>query len=489
MSEYTVFARRIGLVGVVQTLASLKGLIILPILTKTWGASGYGIWVQILVTVALLQPFVQLGLGSAIVRFLPSKGKRGIVQGIITALSVTLITGVAISLILFLLSNFVAANLLRGESAGLAIKIASPLIILEALSVIALNSFRIFGQIRRYAIIVLLQTFLEIGLIAFFVLLGHGLFGAIIALLIVKAITLAVTLYLIISYAGFALPDFSLLRPFLRYGLPLIPTAIFTIVVQSSDRYVIGFFMGAASVGIYSAAYGIGSSILMFSSYILYILAPTVFNLYDRNKIDEVKTYLSYSWKYFMMLSIPSAFGLSILAGPLLSSLTTPEFASAGKLIVPFVALSLILYGVYGIFSEVVLFSKRTRIFAIAFGAAAGINLGLNILLVPYWGIIAAAITTLIAYVMVASAVYFKSRQYVKFDIKLDFIVKSILSSVVMTLVIWAINPVGAVEIVLSIAIGAVVYFAVLFLLRGFKREESRIISKTLGLKRVHEKL
>lgn len=474
MSEYTVFAQRIGLTGVARTVVSLKGLIILPILTKTLGASDYGIWAQVLITVSLLQPFISLGLGSSTVRFLSSKGKRETGQGIFTVLSVILVTGMIATLVVFLVSDFLAINLLGSESAAAAIRFGSLLIILEALNTIALGSFRVFGQIKRYSIIILSQTALEIGLVAFFVLSGHGILGAIISLLITRSIILLVMLYLIVSYAGFTFPDFSLLRPYLTYGLPLAPTAIFNTIVSSSDRYVIGFLMGAASVGIYSAAYGIGSVILMFLQYIAYILAPTIFNLYDKRRIDEVKTYLSYSWKYLLMLSIPSAFGLSILAEPLLGSLTTAGFVSAGRFIIPLVALSMIFAGMRGIFAEVVQLSKRTGVFAITYGAAAALNLGLNILLVPHWGIIAAAVTTLIAYAMTAIIMYYQAGKYLKFDIKLDFIIKSTLSSVVMSAVIWVINPVGIVEILVSMIIGAIIYFAVLFLLRGFNRNEAR---------------
>jgi len=478
MSQYTVFAQRIGLAGVAKTIISLKGLIILPILTKTLGTSDYGIWAQILVTVSLLQPFIHLGLGNATVRFLSSRGKREIGQGVLTALSVALLTSMIAALAVFLLSDFLAITLLGSESAAAAIRLGSLLIILEALSAIALGSFRIFGQIKRYSIIILSQTALEIGLVAFFVLSGYGILGAIISLLITRGIILLITLYLIISHAGFAFPDFSLLRPYLVYGLPLVPTAIFALVVSSSDRYVIGSFMGAASVGIYSAAYGIGNVISMFLGYIAYILSPTIFSSYDKGRIAEVKTYLSYSWKYLLMFSIPSAFGLSILAEPLLGSLTTVEFISAGRFIIPLVALSMIFYGVYAIFGEVVRLFKRTRIFPIVFGTAAALNLGLNILLVPHWGIMAAAITTLVAYAMVAVIMYYQAGKYLKFDTKLGFIIKSILSSAVMTSVIWIINPAGIVKILISIVIGAIIYFAILFLLRGFSRNEIQFFFK-----------
>ena len=478
MPQYTLFTKRVGLAASTQIITVLRSLIILPILTKNLGASNYGIWAQVLVTISLLQPIIQLGLGNALLRFFSARGKKEIGQGVITALSVVLITGAAASIALFFSSGLLATNLLHEESAISVIRLASPLLFLEALNTIALSSFRIFGQIKRYTVVVWLRNALEIGLIAYFVLSGHGLAGAVTSLLISRGVTLAVMLCFIISYAGFSHPNFSGLRSYLAYGLPLVPTILFEFITSSSDRYVIGFLIGATAVGTYSAAYGIGSTILVFSGYIMYVLRPTIYKKYDEGKIDECKTYLSYSWKYLLMLVIPAAFGVSILAKPLLASLTTAEFVSTGRFIVPLVATGIVFYSVEQMFGAVLLLSKRSRIFASVFGIAGGVNLGLNFVLIPRFGIIGAAITTIVAYAIVAIVIYYKSRQQLRFDLNPGFIGKSVLSSVVMTLAIWAINPSGARWIILAIIAGTAVYFAMLFLLKGFKKNETQFFRK-----------
>ena len=477
---YKIFTKRVGLNAIARTIFQFKGLIILPILTKNLATSDYGIWTQILVTILLLQPFVSLGLGNSAIRFLSSKNKREIGQGILTVLSVTFVIGMIVTLVVFFSADLFARNLLKEASAIPAIRVGSILIILDALISMALGSFRIFGQIKRYSIIMLLEAILEIVLIAVAVLSGYGLLGAIISLLITKTVILLVILYFIISYAGFSFPDFSIIRPYLAYGLPMMPTALFELIIASSDRYVIGFFMGAASVGIYGASYNIGSITAMFMSFITYILAPTIFKLFDKGEISEVRSYLSYSWKYVMMLAIPSVFGLSILAGQLLSSLTTTEFISTGKFIVPLISLSMILNVMYGILGLVVRLSRRTVIFAITLSVAAALNLGLNVVLIPYWGVIAAAITTIAAYALAAIIMYKQANRIVKFDMKPGFILKSVLSSLLMTTVIWLINPVGMVNILLSVALGVIIYFTILFLLKGFNRNEVKFFYKLL---------
>jgi O-antigen/teichoic acid export membrane protein len=475
MTEYTVFAKRVGLVGITNLIMNFRGLILLPILTKTLGAAEYGAWSQILVTVSLAMPFVMLGLPSAMVRFLPAeREKKNVGKGFFTVILIILFTSLVFALSLFLLSNSLATLLLNDISFAPIFKIASVLVILEALNQTSLQAFRILGQIKKYSILAILQTFVEVGLVSFFVLSGFGLSGAIISLLITRGFILLLSLCLVISHIGFVFPDFSVLRPYLLFGLPLIPNVVFEIIVASSDRYAIGFFMDAAAVGIYSAAYGIACVTLVSLRPILYILAPTVFKSYDEGKIGEVKTYLSYSLKYFLMFSIPSVFGLSILAKPLLVTLTTSEFVSSGIFIVPLVALSMIFEGVRAIYGEVLMLFKRTKIFGIASIIAGLINLVLNIALIPYFGIVAAAITTLISYCILGFIMYYVSRKYMKFELNLSFIIKSVLASAVMIFIIEMLNPIGAVRILLAVGIGAIVYFCVLFLLKGFKKDEIR---------------
>jgi O-antigen/teichoic acid export membrane protein len=477
-SKYTLFlfARRIGLVGLARIITSLQGIILLPIMTKTFGASGYGVWAQILITIALVHPLLMLGFDSAILRFLPAKKKEEIGQGVITVLSIVLIIGLVASLIMFLSSDFLAIALLKEKSAAVVFKYASPLITISALNFIIRGSFRVFAQIKRYSGVLLFQTFLETGLIAFFVLSGYGLIGAVISLLIAGTITLLISLYLIISYAGLSSPDYSIIRPYLNYGLPLVPTLIFGFIISSSDRYVIGYFMGAEKVGIYSAAYGVGSIILMFSTYILYVLRPTVYGLFDKKKVDEVKMYLSYSWKYLLMFSIPSVFGLTILAKPLLTNLTTTSFISEGEFIVPIVAVSIVYYGVAMIFGVVLLSYKRPKVLASVYGCAAVLNLVLNIIFVPLWGIIGAAVTTFIAYYLLTIVIWYISYKRMKFNIQLGFLAKSIIASIFMSLIIWMVKPTGLITIFAIILISTIVYFSFLFLLKGFEEEELKII-------------
>ena len=487
--EHKLFIKRIGVVGVAQTFQSMKGLIYLPIFTKILGSSEYGIWSLILATIAVLQPFVLLGLQDAILRFLSPLSKEKIVQGLITILITVLITSSIISVIFFFSSDFLANVIFKEPSAVHIIQLAVPLIILDTVNMVILGSFRVFGMIKKYAAVLIIKTCLEIMLILFFVLSGYGLIGAMLSLIITEATSLIIMLFIIFSYAGFAKPDFLLLKPFLIFGLPLIPITLARFVIDSSDRYVIGFFMGAEKVGIYSAAYGIGVIPLVLSTYLIYVLGPTVYNLHDNGLIEKARMYLSYSWKYLLMLSIPSAFGLSILSRPLLLNMTTSKFVFDGIYIIPLVVLCIVFWGMEQIFSVSLLIFKRRKIFVIAFISGALTNLILNIVFVPQYGIIAAAVTTLIAYVLITIIIGYSSRQYFTFSLNFQFIAKCIFASVGMTVSIWIFNPMTIAEIIISIIMGIFVYFCLLIILKGFRKGEIQSIFDIFGLRKFYEKI
>ena len=180
------------------------------------------------------------------------------------------------------------------------------------------------------------------------------------------------------------------------------------------------------------------------------------------------------------MLAIPSVFGLTVLSKPLLKVLSIPEIVPEGSLVLPIIALSSLLFGTYVVFSQVHLLMKRTKILGILWGGAALFNLTLNVILVPLFGITAAAATTLFSYTLVTAITMLTSTQYLKFSVTPAFILKSLIASSAMSAVIWFLSPNGAVNVALVIGLGGIIYFAVLFLVKGFTRGEIRFFRRLI---------
>jgi O-antigen/teichoic acid export membrane protein len=122
-------------------------------------------------------------------------------------------------------------------------RILSLIVFIECLNVLLLDFFRTFQQIKRYSIFSFIRTWINVALVAYFVLSGYGIFGAVIGLLISSLVLFLIQAFLIGSEIGIKIPKFIHTREYLAFGLPLIPTALSHWVANSSDRYVIGILI------------------------------------------------------------------------------------------------------------------------------------------------------------------------------------------------------------------------------------------------------
>jgi O-antigen/teichoic acid export membrane protein len=182
------------------------------------------------------------------------------------------------------------------------------------------------------------------------------------------------------------------------------------------------------------------------------------------------------------MFSVPSAFGLWVLAKPIIAVLTTSEFVETGQSITPIVAFSIIFYGFGEIFALMLLLYKKSVLYSIVGGLAAVINFGLNIVLIPIYGILGAAISTLIAYIFYFIFMYYQTTKYLKINLMMFFIIKVLIASIVMWFFILILNPIGIIGIIFSIFIGGGIYFSIIFLLKGFRKNELKIITEIIGI-------
>ena len=173
-----------------------------------------------------------------------------------------------------------------------------------------------------------------------------------------------------------------------------------------------------------------------------------------------------------MTLSIPYTFATFIISDNVLHVLTTTEIAYQGSHITPVVAVAHLFLGIYTLLTYVLLLTKKTKKMAILWALSLPLNFGLNILIVPIFGIFGAALTTLLAYFIAMCGVLYFALKELKFNSNWYFIIKSILASTLMSFIIWNIDPVGNFQLILTIIGGIFIYVISLFFLQGFSSKE-----------------
>lgn len=479
MSERKLFAQRAGLMGLTQILSMIIRVLLVPILSKNMPVSDYGVWVQVNATIGLIPPLMGLGLSAAILRFLaPIKDKKEFQGEFYSIFAVVATISGIFSLVFFIFADPISQTLFNGNLE--VARALSVILFTESLITLPINVYGARQKIRIHSIFVLIDMILTVFLASYFILMGYGIYGAVIGILISKMLVLISMMIIVISKIGFSMPKFINIKKYMSFSIPLLPNNLSNWILNSSDRYIITLFLGTTFVGYYGPGYTVGHLISMFAAPLIFLLTPVLSKYYDEEKFNEFSKVLRYSTKYYLFLAIPSVFGLSILSKSILTILSTSEIASIGYLITPFTAVSYLLYGLKGIIGNVLIVQNKTKIIGFVVSISAIINLGLNIIIIPIMGINGAALTTLVSFILSFLVILYYSSKARLFNFDISFIIKSLIASIVMSLIIIYLNPVGIFLLLISIILGAIVYFGIILTLKGITKEEIKFFRNLL---------
>ena len=479
MSEYVRFIQRIGLVGLTNILISLSSLIFIPIITKSFTTAEYGMWAQVNTTIALVPNIANLGLPYTMVRFLSAeKDKEKIKDSFYPMISLTFISTVIICLLFLIFGNPIANALFNGSMQVLYI--TTLISFFACMNLMLISYFRTFQQMKRYSLFLVLQSYIGVFVSIYLTYAGYNIETVVLGLLTGYVAVFIMMAFLIVRYLGIGIGKWSNLKEQLAFALPTIPSNVSSWVVDSSDKYVIGILIGSVAVGCYSPGYALGSILLMFLSPFAVLLPAVLPEHYEKGNLEEVDKYLSYSMKYYMLLTVPAGVGMSVLSKPLLYIITTPEIALGGYMVTPFVCLGAIFMGMYGITNNILILEKNTMILGKLWIVVAISNIALNLLLVPYLNILGAAIATLLCYILAFVVTAIASRKTMRLPFNIKELLKIGFASAVMGIAVYLMHPIGIINVLISIVAGVIIYFAIIFILKAVTIKEIAIFKELL---------
>lgn len=200
----------------------------------------------------------------------------------------------------------------------------------------------------------------------------------------------------------------------LSLSLPLIGNSIASQVLDVSDRTMISSMVGNDAVGIYSTLYTVSSLSLIVWTAINSSFIPYLYeNMGDPQKTDKLRTLSSGILAMFSVV----AFLATMLAPEIVRILTTEQYYEA-IYIMPPIAAGVFFTAVSNMYSNVLIYFRKTQFIMISSALAAVLNVILNYIGIRQFGYIAAAYTTMIAYIVlgvsqmvVATKVYYNTTQ------------------------------------------------------------------------------
>ena len=202
-----------------------------------------------------------------------------------------------------------------------------------------------------------------------------------------------------------------ILKKMLKFSLPLVLSSSFTTILVIADRYSLNFISGLESVGIYSLGHKLANTLkIVIVLSVQATLAPTIFKMVNN---PGVKRFLSKTLTYFTFGLMVFVIGLSVFGQEIVKVLARhPDYWDAYH-IIPFIAFGIVFSMMKDNASYCLQIVKRSGIIASITVFVALLNIGLNILLIPFMGAIGAGLSTLMSQIIFFCAMlHFAQRYY-----------------------------------------------------------------------------
>lgn len=201
----------------------------------------------------------------------------------------------------------------------------------------------------------------------------------------------------------------ALLRRMLIFGAPLVPMAIAYWIFNVSDTILLGKLSTFEQVGLYGVAAKLTLALTLVNSAFGQAWAPRALHLYA-NQPEEARLFFGQVLTYLLIGFGLLGVGLIVFAPELLVILTAPAFYGATAAIPPLVFAAIALASTQ-ITALSISLTQKTYYFTIFSAIAALINISLNFVFIPRWGMVAAGWTTAVAYVFLTVAYFFISQR------------------------------------------------------------------------------
>jgi len=255
------------------------------------------------------------------------------------------------------------------------------------------------------------------------------------------------------------------LKPLFYYFLAAVSANLFT----NSDTIMLGFLSTDQEIGIYTAGSKICIMAFSVAGAFSTAIMPRMSFLLATGSHEEYSALLHRTFDYLMMLVIPVALGIMLLADEIVSVIGGTAYREAGN-IARIMSLGIIAYSiVVFIHYEVMGPQNNEKDVMKTTVISAVINVILNLVLIHFIGAVGAAIATLISKIIFAALCILKSQKQLSFRTLLSHIPSYIGASIAIIIVCTVSKHIlhaALTRLTMSAIISAIVYFGILWFMK-----------------------
>jgi len=396
MEDVKRFSFDVGWVLASSVVTLAIGFLLRIVLARWLGAADLGLYTMVITIQGIATFVASIGIPLALTKYVAEyKDRRDKLFEITSAAFIgSIILGLVVGALLYTLSGTLAGLFHMPELASLLRILAFALPFASILETL-LGLFNGLRQMRTYAYIIVLRSFLMTFFIVTFVWLGFGVEGAVwgIVLSVVGGCIFGLypsRRFLHINLHGLL----QGVKRLVSFGSQVFVADALGLVLAYTDIMLIGYFLSAEDVGYYGIAISASALFLLIPHAIQRITYPATSEYWSQNKHQSLSIMIDKSMKYSACILLPLGLGVGFFSKELITGIFGQEFIYAALplcvLLIGRVIRGSTIVPVGASFAGV----GRPDIPLKLSGISAGANVGLNILLIPPFGILGAAIAT-----------------------------------------------------------------------------------------------
>ncbi len=456
----------------IYALASIAtpfvSLVLAPFLTDHLSSTDYGILAILNTIVSLLAGLTQLGLGPAFFRsysydYESLEDRLGVLSTVIILMS---LISIPVTTLIILIAPWLSVLLFNTPSLSDPLRIAAVVVLAQNFSVPGLAWLRAENRAMVFSILSIASLLMT--LLATIVLVGPlhlTVVGAMIATGCGYVLIVICTIPYMLLKAGVRL-RFDIAQGLITFGLSQVSSFVSIWILQLSDRFLLGRLGSLSQTGSYSLAYSLGSvlSVVVLSPFQL--AWPSI--MFTIAKKDNAADIFRPIFAWYSIIILFAAFSLSF-AGTIILNLLFPLPYHSAAPIIPIIAMSIMFYGFYYIFMTGSNILRKVWFIFLFTTAAAVINVILNIILIPFFGSIGAALATLLAYALLAGIAYVVNQRIYPIFFKMHLYIIALLIGIALyagsnflAQAYGAIEALSISFVALALYIGCLVYIGIM---------------------------
>ena len=361
---------------------------------------GYGTLYWVIGILAIVQLAADLGIGKSSARYFSEyreKDPGQIPHLIRSTLTFKVVVMTLVAYLLLMFHEQIAVAL--GEPAAAPFLAAGVLYIaVFSFGTFTQVAFQGFNHLGYSALVQAISGFARLVFAVGFVLAGLGALGAFFGYIVGYALAAVVGLTLLYykfyrEYDPADEYEEGLARRLIEYSIPLTATRSANIVDKQIDTVLVGVFLTPTAVAFYTVGKQITDFVLAPAESLGFTISPNFGEQKAADQLDQARRIYETALTNTLLLYVPAAAGLAIVADPFITMVFGADYAGAVP-VLQVLAGFVVLQAITNLTSDGLDYLGRARHRAIAKGGTAAANFGLNILLIPTMGVVGAALAT-----------------------------------------------------------------------------------------------